>query len=74
MLLFMGRSAAGTVLFAAGILFTALVLLTAYKRRVLPTVVLTVVLVYLMTFLRDFVRTGYLAPVFSPDQLKVAPQ
>jgi ABC-type thiamin/hydroxymethylpyrimidine transport system permease subunit len=74
MLLFMGRSAAGTVLFAAGILFTALVLLTAYKRRVLPTVVLAVVLVYLMTFLRDFVRTGYLSPVFSPDQLKVAPQ
>jgi hypothetical protein len=33
-----------------------------------------VVLVYLMTFLRDFVRTGYLAPVFSPDQLKVVPQ
>jgi hypothetical protein len=22
----------------------------------------------------DFVRTGYLAPVFSPDQLKVVPQ
>jgi hypothetical protein len=49
-------------------------LLAGFKRRVLPTVVLTVVLVYLMTFLRDFVRTGYLAPVFSPDQLKVVPQ
>src|SRR3990170_2580841 len=58
----------------AGLLLTAIVLLTAFKRRVLPTVVLAVVLVYLMTFLRDFVRTGYLAPVFSPDQLKVVPQ
>jgi len=74
MLLFMGRSAAGTVLFAAGLVLTALVLLAGFRRRVLPTVVLTVVLVYLMTFLRDFVRTGYLAPVFSPDQLKVVPQ
>jgi hypothetical protein len=74
MLLFMGRSAVATVLFAAGIFLTAIVLLTAFKRRVLHTVAFTVVLVYLMTFLRDFVRTGYLAPVFSPAQLKVAPQ
>jgi hypothetical protein len=74
MLLFMGRSAVATGLFAAGLLLTALVLLAGFKRRVLPTVVLAVVLVYLMTFLRDFVRTGYLSPFFSPDQLKVAPQ
>jgi hypothetical protein len=74
MLLFMGRSAVATGLFAAGLLLTVLVLLAAFQRKVLPAVVLTVILVYLMTFLRDFVRTGHLSPFFSPDQLKVAPQ
>lgn len=71
MFLFMGRSAAATVLLAAGILLTVLVLLTGHRGKVVPTVVLAVGLVYVMTFLRDFVRTGFLSPVFSPRELLV---
>lgn len=73
-LLFMGKSTAATVLLAAGILLTVLVLFTGHQGNVVLTVVLAVPLVYVMTFLRDFVRTGYLSPVFSPHELTVAPQ
>lgn len=71
---FLGGNAVATLVSLAGLLLAAFVLLAGYKGKLVPTAVLTVALVYLMTFLRDFVRTGYLAPMFSPDRLTVVPQ
>jgi hypothetical protein len=74
MLLFMGRNGLATACFLVALLLVALVLVTAFRKRVYLTAALAAVLVYFMVFMRDFVRGGYLREVFSMEMLQVVPE
>jgi len=74
MMLFMGRNIAATVCFIAALLLIAMVVVTSFKRRFVPTLIGTVALVYLMSFLRAWLRSDMLSQYFNLGQLTVAPQ
>lgn len=74
MLLFMGRNGLATACFVAALLLIALLLFTAFRRKVYMTVGLLAGLICLMVFMRDFVRSGYLQEHFTLEMLKVVPE
>lgn len=74
MLLFMGKDAAGTVIFLAGMIATALSLVYGFKSRVLPATWSVIATVFFMVIMRDMVRTAFLTPYFAVEKLKVIHQ
>ncbi len=71
MLLFMGKSAWGTILLTLGLLLTVAVLYLGHKRHVVKSALSALLLMLVMVLMRDLVRTGYLAPYFSLGDLQV---
>lgn len=71
---FMGGGTIATALLVAGMLLAVAVLVTGFKRLVLPSVCLTLVLVYVMSFMRDVIRGNFLAPYFNPKNVPVQVQ
>jgi hypothetical protein len=74
MLLFMGRSAWGTILLVLGLTLAGVVLYLGHKRQVVKTSITVLLLMLVMVLMRDLVRTGYLAPYFSLSELRVTPE
>ncbi len=74
MLLFMGKGAPHTALFAASLVLLVLSLYFGFRRNIRATVWTLVALVLVMTVMRALVRAAYLAPYFSMEDLAVAPQ
>ena len=74
MLLFMGRDMGATVAFGIGLLLTAGVMVSAWRRKLGLTIGHAVALLYVMVFLRAWLRSGYLRDYFTLDQLEVVPQ
>lgn len=74
MLLFMGRDMGATIAFAAGLLLTVGMLVTAWRGRLWMTIGHAVPLVAVMVGMRSWLRTGYLQKYFTLDQLQVVPQ
>jgi len=72
--LFLGGNAAYTAHLWAGIVLALVAIAAGLRGKLKLTAALAVVLVLDMVLVRDFVRTAYLAPVFSPADLTVAPQ
>lgn len=71
---FMGGGSVATALLVVGLLLAVAVLVTGFKRLVLPTAWLTLALVYVMAFMRDVVRGNFLAPYFNPSTVPVQVQ
>ncbi len=71
---FMGGGGVATGLLVTGVLLTVAVLVTGFRRQVLPTVWLSMALVYVMAFMRDVVRGNFLAPYFNPTTVPVQAQ
>ena len=74
MLIFMGGNLPATICFTAALLVVAVMLFTAWKKRLWPTFWLALTVVFLMTFLRAWLRAGYLQEVFNLGQLQVVPE
>jgi hypothetical protein len=74
MLIFMGGNLLATICFTVALLAVAMMLVTAWKKRLWPTFWLALTVVFLMTFLRAWLRAGYLQEVFNLGQLQVVPE
>jgi hypothetical protein len=72
--LFSGHSAAHTHSLIWGLVSTVAVLVLAYKKKVVATVVLLIVTVAFMSVSRELLRQAYLKDYFSPADLKVVPE
>jgi len=74
MMLFLGRSPLHTFLLAAGILLGAAAVYSAARNKVWTTSALALAAVVDMVLVRDLLRSAYLRPYFSPNELKVVPE
>jgi hypothetical protein len=74
MLLFMGRSAYGTLLLVLGIALGVGVIYLGYKRKLMATGIATLVVLLDMILMRDLVRVAYLKPYFGLGDLVVRPE
>ena len=72
--LFLGESTTHTGLLITGVAIASLALLFGLLKKIGPTVAMTLATVLIMVLMRDLVRRAYLAPYFSPADLKVVPQ
>lgn len=71
MMLFMGRSAYGTLLLVLGLTLATAVLYHGFKRKLMITGISALVLLVVMILIRDLVRVAYLKPYFSLSDLVV---
>jgi hypothetical protein len=74
MALFMGASPFHTGIFLLALGMMVLALISGVRGRVGLTTAAALVLVFLMVIMRDLVRTAYLAPYFTLDDLTVTGQ
>jgi len=74
MMLFMGQSSLHTAVLVIGILVGLAALITASKGLVWLTSALALGTVTAMVLVRELLRSAYLNPYFSPENLKVIPE
>jgi hypothetical protein len=74
MLAFMGRDLLATVVLMAGLAVAVASIVTAFLKKLWPTVFLLVTTVLLMVVSRANLRSLYLDPHFNPSQLELQPQ
>jgi len=73
-LLFLGGSRLGTLLFFSGLAGAGAALYFGFNKRVWPSAGTVVFTVVVMVLIRDMVRTAYLEPYFALSDLKVETQ
>ena len=74
MMLYMGRSGLHTALLALGVVLGGAAVFSAARNRVWTTAALTLATVVDMVLVRDLLRSAYLKPYFSLQELKVVPE
>jgi hypothetical protein len=74
LMLFMGKDVIATIVFVSSIILAGVAVVKALRVKVWASAFLAVTLVVLMSVMRDALRTGYLANLFHPSELAVAPQ
>jgi hypothetical protein len=74
MLGFMGGNLPSTIVLMAGILSGVGALITAFTKKLIPTISMTVITVLLMVISRANLRTLYLKDIFNTGSLELSPQ
>lgn len=69
--LYMGGRLSATILLVTGIILSVVIIYTALKSKLVPTLVAVAVQIFLMIVNRDLLRHFYYEGIFSPSQLTV---
>ena len=70
----LGEAPLATTLLAIALALVTALLVSAFQQRVFTSIALLLPLLFIMAGLRAWLRSAYLQPHFTLDQLPVAPQ